>query len=59
MKNQVDIIREALLLIKALPESDAKTDALLSLNILLGDTIIHSDWVSSVLNLELEKAFTI
>ena len=44
MNKDIETIRSAIKSIKTLPESDLKHEALLSLNILLSESIIHSDW---------------
>jgi len=46
MKSEIETIRGAIKSIKTLAESDLKHEALLALNILLSDSIIHTDWVS-------------
>ena len=46
MNNESETIRSAIKSIKTLPESDLKHEALLSLNILLSESIIHSDWAT-------------
>ena len=54
MKNETETIRSAIKSIKTLAESDLKHEALLVLNILLSESIIHNDWVSYF-----KKGFTI
>jgi len=54
MKSEIETIRSAIKSIKTLAESDLKHEALLALNILLSDSIIHTDWVS-----HFKKDFTI
>jgi len=46
MKSEIETIRDAIKSIKTLAESDLKHEALLVLNIMLSDSIIHTDWVS-------------
>lgn len=46
MNKEIETIRDSIILIKQLPESDLKHESLLVLNLLLGEAIIHADWVS-------------
>lgn len=59
MKKEISIVRDAIILIKQLPESDMKHEAILTLNLLLSEAIIHSDWVVNILNKEIEENFTL
>ena len=45
MNKEIETIRDYIKLIKQLPESDFKHESLLVLNLLLGEAIVHSDWV--------------
>jgi hypothetical protein len=59
MKKEISIVRDAIILIKQLPESDLKHEAILILNLLLSEAIVHSDWVVNILNKEIEENFTL
>lgn len=59
MKKEISIVRDAIILIKQLPESDLKHEAILVLNLLLSEAIVHSDWVVNILNKEIEENFTL
>jgi hypothetical protein len=59
MKKEISIVRDAIILIKQLPESDLKHEAILTLNLLLSEAIVHSDWVVNILNKEIEENFTL
>jgi hypothetical protein len=56
MNKEISIIRDAIILIKQLPESDLKHEAILSLNLLLSEAIVHSDWVLNTLKKEFDEA---
>lgn len=59
MKKEISIVRDAIILIKQLPESDLKHEAILALNLLLSEEIVHSDWVLNILKKEIEENFTL
>lgn len=59
MKKEIQIVRDAIILIKQLPESDLKHEAILALNLLLSEAIVHSDWIVNILNKEIEENFTL
>lgn len=59
MKKEIQIVRDAIILIKQLPESDLKHEAILTLNLLLSEAIVHSDWIVNILNKEIEENFTL
>lgn len=59
MKKDIQIVRDAIILIKQLPESDLKHEAILTLNLLLSEAIVHSDWILNILNKEIEENFTL
>ena len=53
MNKEIETIRSSIKLIKQLAESDLKHEALLVLNLLLSEAIIHEDWVQNMLKLDL------
>lgn len=59
MNKEISIVRDAIILIKQLPESDLKHETILTLNLLLSEAIVHSDWVVNILNKEIEENFSL
>lgn len=59
MKKEIEIVRNAIILIKQLPESDLKHEAILALDLLLGEKIVRSDWIFDILNKEIEENFAL
>jgi hypothetical protein len=60
MNINISKICSAIKLINSLPNSDVKDEALLSLNLLLAETIMYYDWYNSMKNLpELDQEFTL
>jgi hypothetical protein len=60
MNKEIELIRDSIKLIKQLPESDLKHEAVLALNLLLSETIVHSDWVVKMMNrVIIDEEFTL
>lgn len=59
MNKEISIVRDAIILIKQLPESDLKHETILTLNLLHSEAIVQSVWVVNILNKEIEENFSL